>query len=650
MGNAPSNQQRAPSVHGRPRDPSASPSNGSASSTSPHPHPNTHSSLRYKKKSLELPDLAHITSSSARGRQPPPKSLSIPIPISPGVQTNIPGEAGRTIRAPITLPSTIDVHQQLIEHHRDHHRDAQTAQAQAQAYAAAQVQAQRSRYRRIQDMYDEAQSPAVPAPPLPFVPETVTSTLPVGLVQAVKDKREELVPIKIEWRGGGKSIFLARAGDDDWKGRLAMTQESPGSNVYNATVNLPPGTHHIRFLIDDLWRVADHLPTAVDDQGSLANYVAVPITFSPPSASAVPVPVPAPSTPAPAPAPSSSPPVTRKLPPGTSFWSAASSTSDDDPNASHDPEPPSSTPAHRDREREQAVLWTSDLPPELIAAAQEEESYLAASEGQASGPTHRVTGFVPAPNIPPAPGLPRHLDKLILNARAVGPAVGQPGGKGAKGKGKDGERDRDREKGKGREGRDRERRDRDRDQWRDRGEREREDRDRRRDRERDRERDRDRERERDRRGPPQPPPPPPPSEAGTLDAEPDTHAPAVPAPTSTSTLQPQIHTPSSPLTSAESTPPGGLTPTSPPHPSHASHAHAHAPLLPASRPLTLSLDNDNTLAPPTDDGSVLPVPSHAVLQHLSTSAIRNGVLAVGNTTRYRKKYLTTIYYKPTEIV
>ena len=65
-----------------------------------------------------------------------------------------------------------------------------------------------------------------------------------------------------------------------------------------------------------------------------------------------------------------------------------------------------------------------------------------------------------------------------------------------------------------------------------------------------------------------------------------------------------------------------------------------------------------------DDASVLPVPSHVVLHHLSTSAIRNGVLAVGNTTRYKKKvrsspgldahptliilqFITTIYYKPT---
>lgn len=38
-----------------------------------------------------------------------------------------------------------------------------------------------------------------------------------------------------------------------------------------------------------------------------------------------------------------------------------------------------------------------------------------------------------------------------------------------------------------------------------------------------------------------------------------------------------------------------------------------------------------------DDASVLPVPNHVVLHHLSTSAIKNGVLAVGNTTRYKKK-------------
>jgi hypothetical protein len=38
-----------------------------------------------------------------------------------------------------------------------------------------------------------------------------------------------------------------------------------------------------------------------------------------------------------------------------------------------------------------------------------------------------------------------------------------------------------------------------------------------------------------------------------------------------------------------------------------------------------------------DDNSILPVPNHVVLNHLTASAIKNGTLAVGTTTRYRRK-------------
>ncbi|EGN98581.1 hypothetical protein SERLA73DRAFT_139103 [Serpula lacrymans var. lacrymans S7.3] len=76
---------------------------------------------------------------------------------------------------------------------------------------------------------------------------------------------------------------------------------------------------------------------------------------------------------------------------------------------------------------------------------------------------------------------------------------------------------------------------------------------------------------------------------------------------------------------------------------HLTSGAAHTQSNSASTHTRLGLDGPGL----ADDASVLPVPSHVVLHHLSTSAIRNGVLAVGNTTRYRKKYLTTIYYKPT---
>ncbi|KIJ54726.1 carbohydrate-binding module family 48 protein [Sphaerobolus stellatus SS14] len=43
-----------------------------------------------------------------------------------------------------------------------------------------------------------------------------------------------------------------------------------------------------------------------------------------------------------------------------------------------------------------------------------------------------------------------------------------------------------------------------------------------------------------------------------------------------------------------------------------------------------------------DDSSVLPVPSHVVLHHLGTSAIRNGVIAVSDTTSTSQRYITSL--------
>ncbi|KAL2135350.1 hypothetical protein VTI74DRAFT_8876 [Chaetomium olivicolor] len=55
----------------------------------------------------------------------------------------------------------------------------------------------------------------------------------------------------------------------------------------------------------------------------------------------------------------------------------------------------------------------------------------------------------------------------------------------------------------------------------------------------------------------------------------------------------------------------------------------------------------NAATPRKDDNSVLNQPNHTVLNHLATSSIKNNVLAVSATTRYKSKYVTTIMYKPT---
>src|SRR5690606_17334529 len=50
---------------------------------------------------------------------------------------------------------------------------------------------------------------------------------------------------------------------------------SSNEAVMSAVVPLPPGTHHIAFIVDDEMRISDHLPTAVDQNNILVNYFEV---------------------------------------------------------------------------------------------------------------------------------------------------------------------------------------------------------------------------------------------------------------------------------------------------------------------------------------------------------------------------------------
>lgn len=331
-----------------------------------------------------------------------------------------------------------------------------------------------------------------------------------------------------------------------------------------------PGTHHLKFIVDDQWRIADDYPTAADDRdGSLANYVAVPFPVT--SSSTSPINTHMHST-------SNSGPTSPILSPQyhpnqQSFWN--------------------------DGLTQVEAAWTTVIPPELTAAAAEEEAYLANTEtpSQSSG----YLNSIPAPNIPPAPTLPRHLDKLILNVRpqSVGAPASYPGSPST---------DKDRSK-RGRGSR------------------------------RHGERDRDRDKERDRDGRVRPT-----SHLGMTSGV--TGSPS----TSDANGNPAVSI-ALPVLTASGT-----------DVIHMTHTGEPVPPAPTTPPPPVPRLDAPGLA---DDASVLPVPSHVVLHHLSTSAIRNGVLAVASTTRYRKKvnscydflsfphadthlqYITTIYYKPT---
>jgi len=191
-----------------------------ASSTSSH---RVHRSLRTKKKSLELPDLASLAltpassspASSPHGAYRRPRASS-PIPIPTSAQPSQP-----SFRPQNNLPSAAHI---AFNNARDEGASTETYRGRYnKSYLMSPLPSTRSFMSRVQEISpvrdDNLHRPE-------FVPEIVHSTLPLALVKAEEDlDHPEPVSVRIIWRGGGSSVVLARAGDDNWQGRQPMEFE-----------------------------------------------------------------------------------------------------------------------------------------------------------------------------------------------------------------------------------------------------------------------------------------------------------------------------------------------------------------------------------------------------------------------------------------
>ncbi|KAJ7213909.1 5'-AMP-activated protein kinase beta subunit, interation domain-containing protein [Mycena pura] len=359
---------------------------------------------------------------------------------------------------------------------------------------------------------------------------------------------------------------------------------------FTTTINLPPGTHHFRFIVDGVTVVAPagEIPNAVDDQGFIANYVAIPGpagTTTPNSASA-----PTSATVATA---------TSKMPTSSSMSPSTSMRRRRRPSLPvHLPVHPdgsfwahSSTAGSReDVRREEAIrsygsgkrkaVWTDEIPEVLIQAAEQEEAWLEAQAQQQQHHTHRygaeesrkrhivLNGFMPEPNIPAAARLPRHLERLILNRPSPGvviPRVGTGAGN-----------------------------------------------------------------------------------VGLSAVVSAGGAPPSPALRVTTASGTDVHMPM-PMMSFTSASNGvaGAHPQFGPQGQSQGQSQDQSQ---AREAVTSPITSTRQTPLIADDPSVLQTPSHAVLYHLCTSSIRDKMIAVGASTRYRQKYLTTVYYKPAEPV
>ncbi|KAF2004435.1 carbohydrate-binding module family 48 protein [Amniculicola lignicola CBS 123094] len=84
------------------------------------------------------------------------------------------------------------------------------------------------------------------------------------------------VPTLIEWEGPGERVYVTGtfAG---WNRKFRLHRNGPSQkrDVLSAIVPIAPGTHHLKFIVDNDMRTSDKLPTAVDYTNILVNYLEV---------------------------------------------------------------------------------------------------------------------------------------------------------------------------------------------------------------------------------------------------------------------------------------------------------------------------------------------------------------------------------------
>lgn len=92
-----------------------------------------------------------------------------------------------------------------------------------------------------------------------------------------------------------------------------------------------------------------------------------------------------------------------------------------------------------------------------------------------------------------------------------------------------------------------------------------------------------------------------------------------------------------------SSPAGSYTQEVPPH--KPIDRHTGPPMLPPHL-LQVILNQD---LPEHLEPSILPEPNHVMLNHLYALSIKDGVMVLSSTGRYKRKYVTTLLYKPVDL-
>ncbi|CCF60017.1 hypothetical protein KAFR_0I02380 [Kazachstania africana CBS 2517] len=110
--------------------------------------------------------------------------------------------------------------------------------------------------KEVQDQFHQVDQPPVQQPS-----NTTTSS-------------NTMVPVDITWQQGGTKAYVTGS-FTGWRKMIGLVPVPGQPGVFYVKLQLPPGTHRFRFIVDNELRFSDYLPTATDQMGNFVNYLEV---------------------------------------------------------------------------------------------------------------------------------------------------------------------------------------------------------------------------------------------------------------------------------------------------------------------------------------------------------------------------------------
>jgi len=106
--------------------------------------------------------------------------------------------------------------------------------------------------------------------------ENVDTVKPEQILDTSVKECEELMPVNLVWNHGGNDVRVVSSADE-WmiETKLQRNVNIAGGIEYNAVIDLPPGLHWYKFVVDGVYACANDQPYKRELGGGYVNYVHV---------------------------------------------------------------------------------------------------------------------------------------------------------------------------------------------------------------------------------------------------------------------------------------------------------------------------------------------------------------------------------------